>query len=86
MDRGEAEVIALAAELKADWLLIDERAGRLFARHAGLRIVGVLGILIRAKFEGRIPSIKPEMANLRSEAHFFIGRDLEHDALAAAGE
>ena len=86
LDRGEAEAIALAAEIRADWLLIDERAGRLFARRAGLRVTGVLGILIRAKMEGRIPLIKPELDALRSEARFFVGHDLERDLLAAAGE
>jgi len=86
LDRGEAEAIALATGLKADWLLIDERAGRIFARRIGLRITGVLGILIRAKIKGRIPLVKPELQALRSEARFFIGNDLERGVLAAAGE
>jgi predicted nucleic acid-binding protein len=41
LDRGEAEAIVLAEESKADWLLMDERDGRLQARRMGLRVTGV---------------------------------------------
>jgi len=49
LDSGEAEAIALAFELEADLILIDEREGRLAAERAGLRVTGVLGVLLRAK-------------------------------------
>ncbi|MEM9818251.1 MAG: DUF3368 domain-containing protein, partial [Cyanobacteria bacterium P01_D01_bin.6] len=49
LDSGEAEVIALAVQLSADRLLIDERRGRTAAMQAGLQVVGVLGILVAAK-------------------------------------
>lgn len=52
LHRGEAEAIALAAELKADFVLIDEREGRRLAVQAGLSVTGVLGILLRAKLRG----------------------------------
>ncbi len=42
---GEAEAIALAQELCADLLLIDERDGTETAARAGLRVVGTLGVL-----------------------------------------
>src|SRR6266849_277754 len=42
---GEAEAIALALEMKADHLLIDEREGRTMARQLGLSLTGVLGVL-----------------------------------------
>lgn len=45
LDRGEAEAIALAEELKATTVLIDEHAGRRIARARGLRVTGTLGVL-----------------------------------------
>lgn len=42
VDRGEAEAIALAEELHADHLLIDERKGRRFAQQQGVPVVGLL--------------------------------------------
>lgn len=39
LDAGEAESIALALELEADVLLMDERLGRETARHLGLQLV-----------------------------------------------
>jgi hypothetical protein len=38
VDLGEAEALALAVELKADRLLIDERQGRAIAERVGLRL------------------------------------------------
>lgn len=45
LDRGETEAIALAEELHAGWLLIDEAAGRDEAAKRGLQTIGTLGIL-----------------------------------------
>ena len=82
----EAEAIALALEMKADRLLLDERDGRAVARHLGLPTTGALGVLLRAKKTGRIHAIKPEIATLRRKAGFFIGPALEAAILTEAGE
>jgi predicted nucleic acid-binding protein len=42
---GETEAIALAQELQADTLLIDERDGAKFARAQGMFVTGTLGVL-----------------------------------------
>jgi uncharacterized protein len=65
---------------------MDERDGRLMARQAGLHVTGVLGILMKAKLAGRIPSLQKEIEALRSQAHFFIKKDLELELLKEAGE
>ena len=86
LHRGEAEAIALALELRADRLLIDEREGRATSRLFGLRVTGVLGVLLRGKQMGRINLVKPEIEALRGEAGFFIAPVLEREILAQAGE
>jgi hypothetical protein len=86
LHRGEAEAIALATELKADIVLLDEQEGRQLASGTGLAVTGVLGILLRAKRMGEILAVKPEIDLLRSKAHFFVSSALEAKILAAAGE
>jgi predicted nucleic acid-binding protein len=86
LDLGEAEAIALAEATAADLLLIDERQGRMTAREHGLKVTGVLGELLYAKFRGELTSMREEMRKLRSEARFFIGADIEQFILSEAGE
>ncbi len=86
LDRGEAEAIALAIEMSADWILIDEADGRNSASRAGLQVTGVIGILLRAKQRGESSLLKPELEALRTEARFFIGSRLEKEVLGLAGE
>lgn len=86
LDRGEAESIALAIELQADLVLLDEREGRRMARRLGLNVIGVLGILLEAKHKGYLPGIKPMLDRLRQTAGFFMTEDLIQGILLAAGE
>ena len=48
LDPDETAAIALAEELKADRLLIDERDGRDVAKQRGLSVVGTLNVLNEA--------------------------------------
>jgi hypothetical protein len=86
LHRGEAEAIALATDLNAEIVLIDEQEGRQLASKTGLAVTGVLGVLPRAKRAGEITAVKPEVDLLRSKAHFFVSAALEREILAAAGE
>ncbi len=79
---GEAE----AVERRADLTLLDDGDARKRATQAGLRISGALGILLRAKRDGQVLSIREEMQRLREEARFFVARPLESELIAAAGE
>jgi uncharacterized protein len=66
LDRGEAEVVALAQELEADLVIIDERLGRRHARRLGLTLTGTMGVLLKAKAAGLIPAVAPLVRRLRS--------------------
>jgi hypothetical protein len=86
LHKGEAEAIALAADMKADIVIIDEQEARQTAVQAGLTVTGVLGILLRAKRAGKIPALRPEIQALHDKARFFIAPSLESQILTAAGE
>jgi len=83
---GEASAIALATEIQPDFLLIDEREGRQAAQRLGIEVRGVLGILLRAKFTGDLPAIRPTIDLLETKAGFRIAPALREKVLQAAGE
>jgi predicted nucleic acid-binding protein len=63
LDLGEREAIALAEELRADAILIDERDGRRVAEQRHLTVIGTLQILDTAAESGLIdlPTILGEL-------------------------
>jgi uncharacterized protein len=61
---GEKEVLALGMQVPGAVVIVDERLGRLYAEALKLSFTGTLGILLRAKVEGRIPRIAPVLEHL----------------------
>jgi predicted nucleic acid-binding protein len=86
LDAGEAEAIALALEVGADLLLMDERLGRETARYLGVRYVGLIGVLIAAKRSGLIGAIKSRLDRLRDGAGFRVSDELYARVLQDEGE
>jgi len=86
LDAGEAEAIALASEIQAELLLMDEHLGRETARHLGLRYVGLIGVLIQAKRKGLIGAIGPHLDALRNVAGFRVTDSLHLRVLQDEGE
>lgn len=86
LDVGEAESIALALELQAEILLMDERLGRQTADRLGLRYIGVVGILVQAKHKGLIDRIESLLVALRNRAGFRISDELYVRVLQDEGE
>ncbi len=85
LDAGESEAIALAVETDADWLLIDERLGRKAAAQRGVKITGLLGVLVTAKHQCLIPEVAPLVTALR-ESGFWLSETVVREVLRAAGE
>jgi uncharacterized protein len=86
LDRGEAESIALALELGADLLLLDEREARHAAQRFELRTIGVIGILLEAKAKGFVTSVRPHLDALRQVAGFYLKESLYQAILKQANE
>ena len=84
-DDGEAEAIALAMELGDVLIILDDRNARRIAQQLNLKVIGTVGMLLRAKQKGVIAEIKPLLTAL-SQADFRISASLVGNALRLAGE
>jgi predicted nucleic acid-binding protein len=79
VDAGELEAICLAQEIKADAILMDDRAGRNAAIHCGLAVVGTIGLLEQAAARGLI-ELPQTMERLR-KTNARLDAELIHAAL-----
>jgi len=86
LDRGESEALALAIEVGATIILIDEKLGRAAAEHEGLQPVGALGVLVRGMQMGLITAVLPLLDRLRDELGFFMSSELYEKVRRLAGE
>ena len=86
LDRGEAESIVLAEEYGADYLLIDEKRGREAAYSRGIKVIGLLAVLLIAKRAGLISSVGDVIAELQVKAGFFVSKTIKQNVLIEAGE
>ena len=64
LDKGEAEVLILAKEQKADLVILDEIMGRRYAKSLELNLTGTIGVLLKAKEKGMIDSIQEILTEL----------------------
>lgn len=85
LDLGEAEAIALAEQLDARFLLIDEAAGRKSARRRAVRVTGVAGVLLSAKANGTVVAVRPIIEEI-SNAGYRLSSRLVSGVLEKAGE
>ncbi len=85
IDKGESSAIALALEIPDCTIILDDFKARKIAAQLGLNYTGTIGIIIKAKLNGVIPSIKPLLLKIR-ETDFRLTSELELFALREAGE
>ncbi len=85
LGRGESEAIALYYQEKANFLLIDDAKARSIAKLRNIPTIGTLGLLLKAKENGAINSLRPLLERLVT-TEMRIAPDLIEFALKKAGE
>ncbi len=85
IDKGESSAIALAIEIPDSILILDDFKARKIAQQLGLTITGTIGVIVKAKLEGKIASITPYLDKIKS-TNFRISTEIEQQALKEAKE
>jgi len=84
LDVGEAEAVALARQVQADWFLTDDAAARLFAQSLGLEVHGSLGIALWAAAMGYIqPSEAEAVLDRLAQSSLWVSARVMAEAKAA---
>ena len=85
LGNGEKHVLALGLDTPDALLVMDDRVARRYAFGAGLDVTGTLGILLLAKKQGLLTSVKPSLDYLLNSG-FRISTSIYRKALELAGE
>lgn len=85
LDAGEASAIALAIEVQECTIILDDLAARKFAAQLQLEITGTLGVLIKAKNQGIISSLRPIIQKLKGVS-FRISEKVEYEIYRQTNE
>lgn len=85
LDTGEASVIQLALNQEIQTVCIDEAVGRRIARLYNLSVTGSIGILLRAKREGHISSIREAIERMKDRG-IWLGENVVAFALKQSNE
>jgi uncharacterized protein len=85
VDDGEAEAIALALESGDVFVILDDLTARRVAIQLNLKVIGTVGVLLRAKQQSIILEVKPLLIAL-NQVNFRISAAIVERALRIAGE
>ena len=85
IDKGESSAIALALETPNSTVILDDYKARKIAEKLGIIFTGTIGVIIKAKLKGIIPSVKPLLEKIK-ETDFRISEDIEFQAIKEAKE
>jgi predicted nucleic acid-binding protein len=85
IDKGESSAIALALETSNCTVVLDDYKARKVAQRLGVNITGTIGIIIKAKLTGIIPSIIPILNKIK-QTNFRLSSEIELQALIEAKE
>lgn len=82
---GEKHVISLGMETPGALLIMDDLHARRHASEASLEMTGTAGVLISAKQQGLLASVKPSLDRIL-DLGFYSSGHLYHQCLELAGE
>jgi predicted nucleic acid-binding protein len=85
LDEGERQVIALALDQGADFVLIDDRKARSVARAHGLPYLTTADLVLLMKQRGLVPAVKPVLDRMQREG-FVVSPRKYRQVLRSAGE
>lgn len=85
IDKGESSALVLAMEQGNCTVVLDDQKARKIAANLHITFTGTLGVIVKAKTTGHIPSIVPILEKIR-ETNFRISPLLEQTLLELAGE
>lgn len=78
LHRGELEAIVLAAQIKADYVLMDDAKARSFAKTKGVKPMGTIGVLLLANKQGLLSDERGKryLDALKDEHGLYISESL----------
>ncbi len=90
LDRGEASVLSAAAATGGSALIDERKARALIASHPDLResiphAFGIIGLILLAKRQGRVPTVQPLLDELLNQG-FWMKPEFCRRILQQAGE
>jgi predicted nucleic acid-binding protein len=85
LDKWESSAIALALEIPDSTVIMDDFKARKIAERLGITFTGTLGIIIKAKLQGIIPSVQPFLEKIQ-RTNFRLSAVIVQQALREAGE
>jgi predicted nucleic acid-binding protein len=87
LDPGEAQALALALQVSADWLLTDDAAARLVAQQHGVEVHGSLGVVLWASAVGHLNRTEAEATlEALSRSSLWISARVLEEARAALSQ
>ena len=82
---GELEAISLYKNMSADFLLIDDKRAKAFAKLNGVNVIGSLGVMVLAKELGKVQGIRTDLEKLL-KSNVFVSKHLIERILISVGE
>jgi len=85
LDLGESTALTLSFETENSTVILDDLKARKIAIKLGVKVTGTIGVIIKAKLNGTIPSAKTILDKI-SNTDFRINSQLIDEAVRQAGE